>query len=124
MRMTIPTLTAALALAVALVACAGEAPEEAPAEAEQTEKFVPDSTILREVRTSLQADPRLDDPEVSIEVHVDQGTVTLVGQVPSRFEMSIALEDAQSVLGVRRVFLDSLTVLSEDPGAVETETGT
>lgn len=114
----IPLLTFALACGGG-----GEEAEEAPADtlaAEEQVQFVPDSLIEREIATRLDADPRLDGEGITIEAHATDGEVTLVGQVPTRREMSIAREVAISAPGVKRVWLDSLRVLS-DP--VEEETG-
>lgn len=100
-----------------LVACGGgaEEPEEAPADTTAGEEvmFVPDSTIEREVRTRIDADPRFDKEGVDLQVRVRDGNVTLVGTVPTRMELSFAREVALSAPGVDRVFLDSLEVLSE-----------
>jgi osmotically-inducible protein OsmY len=103
-------LTAGIVLA--LVGCQrGEEPEEAP-EAD-VGLTVPDTTIVREVNTRMEADPRLDAPDIELEAHATDGEVTLVGQVPSRFELSIAREVAMSTPGVKQVWLDSVRVLSE-----------
>lgn len=106
-----------LATIAALVACGGQGAEEAtePDTTAQEERVlsVPDSTIEREVQARLDSDPRLDKEGVEIAVHATDGEVTLVGEVPSRLEMSIAREVAISSPGVRRVLLDSLEVASE-----------
>lgn len=106
-----------LATIAALVACGGQGAEEAPepdtTAQEERVLSVPDSTIEREVQTRLDSDPRLDKEGVEIAVHASDGEVTLVGEVPSRLEMSIAREVAISSPGVRRVHLDSLEVVSE-----------
>lgn len=110
-----------------LVACGGgaEEPEEAPADTTAGEEvmFVPDSTIEREVRTRIDADPRFDKEGVDLEVRVSDGNVTLVGTVPTRMELSFAREVAISAPGVDKVFLDSLEVLSE-PKEEEPKTST
>ncbi|MDX1624260.1 MAG: BON domain-containing protein [Gemmatimonadota bacterium] len=112
------TLFLTLSLAAVLVACAGEGAEEAPeadttAQTGEEVRSVPDSTITREIQTRLDADPRLDEEGVEIEVHVTEGDVTLVGEVPTRFEQSVAREVASSAPGVREVYLDSLVVAAE-----------
>lgn len=102
-------------LAAALVmACGGEEtePDEAPP-AGETVMSVPDSTIEREVQTRLDADPRLDKEGIELRVRSVDGTVLLMGGVPSRLEMSIAREVAMSSPGVVSVDLDSLVVASE-----------
>jgi len=109
----------ALGLAVVLVAgCGGEepAPEEAAPEGENV-MSVPDSTIEREVQTRLDADPRLDKEGIDLRVRSQEGTVLLVGGVPTRMEMSIAREVAMSSPGVVTVDLDSLVVASEQQNA-------
>jgi hypothetical protein len=109
----------ALALVAAVAAgCGGgeePAPEEAPAN--ETVMSVPDSTIEREIRTRLEADPRLDGEGIDLDVASDNGVVSLLGQVPSRMEMSIAREVAMSAPGVVSVVFDSLVVLSERQNA-------
>lgn len=112
------TLFLTLSLAAVLVACAGEGAEEAPeadttAQTGEKVRSVPDSTITREIQTRLDADPRLEEEGVEIEVHVTEGEVTLVGEVPTRFEQSVAREVASSAPGVREVYLDSLVVAAE-----------
>ena len=102
-------------LAAALVAaCGGEepAPDETAPEGE-TVMSVPDSIIEREVQTRLDADPRLDKEGIELRVRSVDGTVLLVGGVPTRMEMSIAREVAMSSPGVVSVVLDSLVVASE-----------
>lgn len=87
---------------------------------------VPDSTIEREIRTRLDADPRLDGEGIDLRVMSQEGTVMLSGQVPSRMEMSIAREVVMSAPGVVTVDLDSLVVVSEQqntPAAVDTSVG-
>lgn len=105
-----------LGTAVTLVAaCGGDeepAPEEAPP-AGETVMSVPDSTIEREVQTRLDADPRLDKDGIELRVRSQDGTVLLIGGVPTRMEMSIAREVAMSSPGVARVNIDSLVVASE-----------
>ena len=104
-----------LGLAIALAAgCGGDeepAPEEAPAG--ENVMSVPDSTIEREIGARLDADPRLDGEGIELRVSSDGGIVSLIGEVPSRMEMSIAREVAMSAPGVVNVSLDSLVVLSE-----------
>jgi osmotically-inducible protein OsmY len=107
---------------LALVGCRRE--EEAPAEGsrEATGLVVPDTTIMREIATRLDVDPRLDQPDITLEPHSKDGEVTLVGTVPSRFELSIAREIAMSTPGVRQVWLDSVRVLSEERAPEEADT--
>lgn len=116
--MTRPTHALLSLFLAGLVACGGgaeEAEEASPADTTAREEvmFVPDSIIEREVRDRLDADPRFDAEDIDIEVHVQDGNVTLVGTVPTRREMSFAREVAVSAPGVHEVFLDSLVVLSE-----------
>ncbi|HET9332183.1 MAG TPA: BON domain-containing protein [Gemmatimonadota bacterium] len=102
-----------LAIALAL-GCGGDeepAPEEAPAG--ENVMSVPDSTIEREIGARLDADPRLDGEGIELRVSSDGGIVSLIGEVPTRMEMSIAREVAMSAPGVVNVSLDSLVVLSE-----------
>lgn len=102
-----------LAIVLAL-GCGGDeepAPEEAPAG--ENVMSVPDSTIEREIGARLDADPRLDGEGIELRVSSDGGIVSLIGEVPSRMEMSIAREVAMSAPGVVNVSLDSLVVLSE-----------
>lgn len=110
---------AVLALAVTVAAGCGGDEEPAPEEAPQGETVmsVPDSTIEREIRTRLDADPRLDGEGIDLQVTSQGGTVMLRGQVPSRMEMSIAREVVMSAPGVVNVNLDSLVVLSEQQNA-------
>lgn len=110
---------AVLALAVTVAAGCGEDEEPAPEEAPQGETVmsVPDSTIEREIRTRLDADPRLDGEGIDLQVTSQGGTVMLRGQVPSRMEMSIAREVVMSAPGVVNVNLDSLVVVSEQQNA-------
>lgn len=114
MRSLLP-LVLCLVLVIALSACrrgGEEAPEEvAPAPG----LVVPDTTIVREVNTRIDVDPRLDDPEIQLEAHSIGGEVTLVGQVPTRRELDIAREIAASTPGVRQVWLDSVRVLADEP---------
>ena len=107
-----------LAIVLAL-GCGGDeepAPEEAPAG--ENVMSVPDSTIEREIGARLDADPRLDGEGIELRVSSDGGIVSLIGEVPSRMEMSIAREVAMSAPGVVNVSLDSLVVLSELQNAV------
>jgi len=108
-----------LALAVTVAAGCGGDEEPAPEEAPQGETVmsVPDSTIEREIRTRLDADPRLDGEGIDLQVTSQGGTVMLRGQVPSRMEMSIAREVVMSAPGVVNVNLDSLVVVSEQQNA-------
>lgn len=110
---------AVLALAVTVAAGCGGDEEPAPEEAPQGETVmsVPDSTIEREIRTRLDADPRLDGEGIDLQVTSQGGTVMLRGQVPSRMEMSIAREVVMSAPGVVNVNLDSLVVVSEQQNA-------
>jgi len=109
----------ALALAVPLsiaTACGGGGDEptlEDVPEPEPRGIVVPDSTIETDITARLEADPRLDVEGVDLRVRSEDGEVTIIGTVPSRKEMSIAREVANSVLGVQRVWLDSLLVESE-----------
>lgn len=114
-----------LAIVLAL-GCGGDeepAPEEAPAG--ENVMSVPDSTIEREIGARLDADPRLDGEGIELRVSSDGGIVSLIGEVPSRMEMSIAREVAMSAPGVVNVSLDSLVVQSEiqnGVGAADTAT--
>jgi hypothetical protein len=105
----------AMGLAIVLAGgCGGDeepAPEEAPAG--ENVMSVPDSTIEREIRTRIDADPRLDGEGIDLSVSSRAGIVSLIGEVPSRMEMSIAREVVMSAPGVVSVNLDSLVVLSE-----------
>lgn len=105
-------------LAIVATAC-GTDEEPAPEEAPQGEAVmaVPDSTIEREIRTRLDADPRLDGEGIDLEVTSENGVVSLLGRVPSRMEMSIAREVIMSSPGVVSVDYDSLEVLSENRNA-------
>jgi hypothetical protein len=113
-----------LAFALA-VGCGGDeepAPEEAPAG--ENVMSVPDSTIEREIGARLDADPRLDGEGIELRVTSDGGIVSLIGEVPSRMEMSIAREVVMSAPGVVSVTFDSLVILSErqNPAADTTAT--
>lgn len=107
-------VTLALSAAVAVGCGGGEEP--APEEAPQGEDVmaVPDSTIEREIRARLEADPRLDGEGIDLDVTSENGVVSLLGQVPSRMEMSIAREVVMSAPGVVSVDFASLEVLSEN----------
>lgn len=107
-----------LTLALAVGCGGGEepAPEEAPAG--ENVMSVPDSTIEREIATRLDADPRLDGEGIELRVSSEGGIVSLIGEVPSRMEMSIAREVAMSSPGVVNVSLDSLIVRSELQNAI------
>lgn len=109
----------ALALAAAVAAGCGGDEEPVPAESASGEEVmsVPDSTIEREIRTRLEADPRLDGEGIDLDVSSRAGVVSLLGEVPSRMEMSIAREVAMSAPGVVRVVFDSLDVVSERQNA-------
>ena len=109
----------ALALVTAVAAGCGSDEELAPEEAPQGEEVmsVPDSTIEREIRARLDADPRLDGEGIDLDVTSENGVVSLLGQVPSRMEMSIAREVVMSSPGVVSVHFDSLDVLSENQNA-------
>jgi hypothetical protein len=109
----------ALALATALGAGCGGNEDPAPEEAarDETVMSVPDSTIEREIRARLEADPRLDGEGIELDVASENGVVSLLGEVPSRMEMSIAREVAMSAPGVVSVVFDSLNVLSEQQNA-------
>ncbi|HJU86370.1 MAG TPA: BON domain-containing protein [Gemmatimonadota bacterium] len=115
----------ALALAAAVGAGCGGSEETAPEEAtgDETVMSVPDSTIEREIRARLDADPRLDGEEIELDVASENGVVRLLGQVPSRMEMSIAREVAMSSPGVVNVVFDSLDVLSERQNAAADTSG-
>ena len=116
----------ALALAAAVAAGCGGDEEPAPEEAPQGDEVmsVPDSTIEREIRTRFDADPRLDGEGIDLDVSSENGVVSLLGQVPSRMEMSIAREVVMSAPGVVSVTFDSLVILSErqNPAADTTAT--
>jgi osmotically-inducible protein OsmY len=122
MRHAIPIL----ALAAAVAAGCGGNDEPAPEEAPQGEAVmaVPDSTIEREIRARLDADPRLDGEGIELDVSSENGVVSLLGEVPSRMEMSIAREVAMSAPGVVSVAFDSLVVLSERENAAADTTAT
>jgi hypothetical protein len=112
------TAFVALALVAAFVTGCGGDDAPAPEEAPQSDVMsVPDSTIERELRTRLDADPRLDGEGIDLEVTSENGVVSLLGQVPSRMEMSIAREVIMSAPGVVSVDFDSLDVLSETQNA-------
>lgn len=94
----------------------GKGPDEgdgADMAATEVARFVPDTTIQRDVQDRLDADPRLQKDGVEIRVHSEEGEVTLVGTVPSRYELQMAREAAMSAPGVKKVYLDSLEVASE-----------
>lgn len=112
-------------LAIPVAACnrGAEEPEEATTE-QETVMVVADSTILRDLNARLDIDPRFDSPEIELEAHVQEGEVTLIGVVPSRYELSIAVEVARSTPGVREVWGDSVRVLSEATEGAETQTTT
>jgi osmotically-inducible protein OsmY len=116
----------ALTLAAAVATGCGGDEEPAPEEAPQGETVmsVPDSTIEREIRTRLDADPRLDGEGIDLDVSSENGVVSLLGQVPSRMEMSIAREVVMSAPGVVSVTFDSLDVVSERQNAAADTTAT
>ena len=121
MQVRSSSFAALLGVLVLFAGCAGgDDAEEAPVPAGEQVPAVADSVIENRVQESLDADPRLDKEGIEIEAHSTNQEVTLVGKVPSRYEMSIAQGNAQSVLGVKRVYLDSLVVeadLQEGAGA-------
>lgn len=120
--LSLAVLAAGLLLATG---CAGgDADEEAPAPAGEQVPAVADSIIERQVQASLDADPRLDRDDVRLEARSRDQEVSLVGTVPSRFEMSIARGNALSVLGVKRVVLDSLVIESELRGEASVQQST
>lgn len=104
------------ALVLLATACARGDEEEAPAPVGDQVPVVADSVIEVQVQASLDADPRLDGEGIRVVAHSVNQEVTLVGTVPTRLEMSVARANAQSVLGVRRVLIDSLVVESEMRG--------
>lgn len=105
---------AAVGLALALACGGGEEPAPADTNVPVDETpAVADSLIEQDVQFRIDADPRLDLDGVSITASSQDQVVTLLGEVPSRLELSIAHEVAMSVLGVRRVLSDSLQVASE-----------
>lgn len=113
-------------LVLLATACAQGGEEEAPAPAGDQVPTVADSVIEVQVQASLDADPRLDRDDIRVEAHSVEQEVTLVGTVPTRLEMSIARANAQSVLGVKRVLIDSLVVESElrgEAGATQSTGG-
>ncbi len=120
-----PALAMALLLTLPLAACkrGEEAPEETAGQ-EEARIIVPDTTIMRDLNARLDIDPRLDAPEVQLTSHAQDGDVTLIGVVPSRYELGIAMEVARSTPGVRQVWLDSVRVLSEAPEGQGTEAST
>lgn len=103
------------AVCLGLAAACGGGTDEAPVETapEQTVPVVADSVIEQDVQRRLEADPRLDVEGVQVTAHSTGQEVTLVGEVPTRLQWSIARELAMSTPGVKIVYLDSLTVLSE-----------
>lgn len=120
-----PSLAVLAAGLLMAAGCAGgDAEEEAPAPAGEQVPAVADSVIERQVQASLDADPRLDRDDVRLEARSRDQEVSLVGTVPSRFEMSIARGNALSVLGVKRVVLDSLVIESELRGEASTQQST
>ncbi len=119
-----PSLAVLAALLLGAGCAGGDAEEEAPAPAGEQVPAVADSVIERQVQASLDADPRLDREDIRLEVRSRDQEVSLVGTVPSRFEMSIARGNAMSVLGVRRVLLDSLVIESEMRGEASVQQST
>ncbi len=125
LNVRLPSLTFLTAALLPFAGCAGgNGEEEAPAPAGEQVPVVADSVIQSQVQASLDADPRLDKEGIRVQAHSTNQEVTLVGTVPSRYEMSIARGNAQSVLGVRRVHLDSLVIESETRGASGTRQST
>ena len=104
----------AIGLALALACGGGEepAPAETSIPADDT-PAVADSLIEQDVQSRIDADPRLDAEGISITASSQDQVVSLVGEVPSRLESSIAEEVAMSVLGVKGVVSESLAVASE-----------
>jgi osmotically-inducible protein OsmY len=64
-------------------------------------KAPPDSAVEEAVRDALQLDPRV--KEADVRFHVDDGIVTLVGEVASLAAKHAAEEDAENTTGVWRV---------------------
>ena len=111
-----------LALAVPL-ACRQEAEEASEEETTESRGLVvADSIIDRDLNTRLDVDPRLDNPEIQLEARAHDGEVTLIGVVPSRYELGIAMEVARSTPGVHQVWLDSVRVLTENVEPSGTDT--
>lgn len=113
LKVRVPSLVLLTGGLLLVAGCAGGDGEEEPAPAGEQIPVVADSVIESQVRASLDADPRLDGEGIRLEVHSVDQEVSLVGTVPTRYEMSIARGNAQSVLGVKRVLLDSLLIESE-----------
>lgn len=109
-------LLSSLACLTLMAGCGGQGDEAAVEEAAEEEvvPFLPDSTIEQQVQARIEDDPRLDIDGVEIAVRSAEQEVTLVGEVPTRKEWSIAREIALSSPGVKTVYLDSLSVLSEE----------
>ena len=117
-------LAFAMCLALAIPLACRQGAEEA-SEEETTESrglVVADSIIDRDLNTRLDVDPRLDSPEIQLEAHARDGEVTLIGVVPTRYELGIAMEVARSTPGVHQVWLDSVRVVAEgdEPGVADT----
>lgn len=70
-----------------------------------------DRELLDEIVREIRWDPRID--QAAIDVHVEQGVVTLSGQVDSATRRLAAYETVLRVRGVRRV-IDNIEVA---PGA-------
>lgn len=102
-----------LALAIPL-ACRQEAEEATEEETESRGLVVADSIIDGDLNTRLDVDPRLDSPEIQLEARAHDGEVTLIGVVPTRYELGIAMEVARSTPGVHQVWVDSVRVLAEN----------
>jgi len=113
-------------LAAIAVGC-GDRPAERPAadrnapvsRAEEDAKLSDSSTTMR-LETAYMFNPHLDASD--IEVHTDEGVVTLSGVVPSDVHRDLAVSIAQSADGVRDVH-DRLEVRKEGPPAAERRAG-
>ena len=73
------------------LACGGGGEEPAPAETDVPVDETPtvaDSLIEQDVQSRIDADPRLDADGVSITASSQDQVVTLMGEVPSRLELS------------------------------------
>jgi osmotically-inducible protein OsmY len=78
-----------------------------------------DELIKRDVVNHLAWDDRVDASRVTVQV--SNGTVTLIGEVPSYFSKSAAKEDAQDILGVIDV-INQLSVAYPSTIAIPTDT--
>ncbi len=120
MKRSFATL-AALFLALPIAACnRGEEPAE-ETERESNVMVVADSIIERDLNGRFDIDPRLDAEEIQLTSHAVDGEVTVLGQVPTRYELGIVLEVARSTPGVRQVWLDSVRVMSDPQPEPEAE---